>query len=307
MRPHLFVVAGVVVASLPVACGPVTVNRLPGATAGVCTLTPTGGLKKITLNAPGPGAKDVARTYELYVPNGVDASSKAPLLVSLHGTGATGAIQASVTHWTAYSDRLAASGNPFIAVFPDGLATLWLWGAEKSYDAAFVFDVVQELRLSRCVDDAAIYVDGWSEGAYMAQRMACAAGDASLNPNGVAFAGVHGYAGGNPDVTGAGCRNAPATHVLLSQGLDDTVIDPQRVAFPAYAAWGKRFSCAAAALPPASPQQMSGCTADATVAWWPIAGQGHLAWSCAADPTWHNQGVWAFFTQHEAPSDTTCG
>lgn len=305
--PHLVALI-LSAASLLPACGPPTkLDQLPDTTSATCRLTPTTGLKKITINAPGPGGKNVARTYELHVPTGVDASSKVPLLVSLHGTGASGSIQASVAHWAAFADTEAASGRPFISVFPDGLATLWLWGAENSYDAAFVFDVIQEMRLSSCVDATAIYVDGWSEGAYMAQRMACAAGDASLNPFSVAFAGVHGYAGGNPDVSGAGCRNAPPTHVLLSQGLDDTLIDPQRMAFPAYIAWGMRYSCAAATEPLSAAQHMSGCSAGSSVAWWPISDQGHLVWSCTADPTWHNKGVWAYFTQGEAPAGTACG
>ena len=60
------------------------------------------------------------------------------------------------------------------------------------------------------------------------------------------------------------------------------------------------------AQPIATPQQLNGCVAGAEVVWWPIAGQGHLAWSCGANPLWHDQGIWSFFTHDAAPSDTSC-
>jgi len=279
----------------------------PQPTGGSCTLSPTGALQKVTFNGPGPGGATVPRSYERYVPAGVSSASKLPLLVSLHGTGANGAIQASLTHWTSFADSLAGTGGAFISVFPDGLNTVWFWGAEKSYDAAFVFDVIAEVRLSQCIDPTSIFIDGWSEGAYMAQRMACSTGDASVNRNAVKLAAVHGYAGGDPDVSGKSCTAPAITRVLLSQGLDDTIIDPQRLGFPAYLAWGRRYGCGGSPQTLTAVQQISGCGHDAQVAWWPIAGQGHLAWSCSAKPTWHNQGVWAFFTSRLLPPGSVCG
>lgn len=239
------------------------------------------------------------------MPKTVSAGKQLPLLVSLHGTGANGAIQASLTRWTSFSDSLTASGGSFIAAFPDGAGTLWLWGAENSYDVGFIFDVIQSVRETGCIDADSIYVDGWSEGSYMAQRMGCAAGAQSSASHGIVFAGVHGYAGGNPDL-GQSCAHPTATRVLLSQGLDDTIIDPKRVGYPAFTAWGDRYSCASASQPFTATQQLEGCAAGTAVAWWPITGQGHLAWSCAANPTWHDSGVWSFFTRRQAPSATTC-
>jgi hypothetical protein len=136
--------------------------------------------------------------------------------------------------------------------------------------------------------------------------MACADGDPAVDSMGIAFAGVHSYAGGNPEL-GGGCTHLSRTPpVLLSQGLDDTIIDPARLGFPAFKAWASRYSCAAPSQPLTAAQQLDGCAGEAQGAWWPIAGQGHLVWSCAMDPMWHNRGVWAFFTQHKAPSETAC-
>lgn len=281
----------------------------PGA-PGACTLSPTGGLTHLSITAPGPGGASTNRSYELYVPKSVGSASAVPLLVSLHGTGANGSTQGSLTHWSAFADAQAAAGSPFVAVFPDGTATLWLWGTESSYDVTFIFDVIAQVISTGCIDQSEVYLDGWSEGAYMAQRMACADGDPAIDDEGVVLAAVHSYAGGNPEVgrgtCGPGGRPARTIPVLLSQGLDDKVISPQKLGFPAFTAWGGRYSCSPAAAGLDTAQQLSGCATGAAVDWWPIQGQGHLEWSCQADPTWHNQGIWAFFTQGRAPVDSTC-
>lgn len=272
-------------AALPLACaGRAGNSAAPGPSANTaCALSPTDGLRTVSLGS---------RTYHLYVPRRI--GSEVPLLVSLHGTGANGTIQAAATHWTGLADS-----ENFIAAFPDGLNTLWLWGVEKSYDVDFVYQVIADIRTSGCVDPNRVYIDGWSEGSYMAQRMACSA--AQL---GVRIAAIHGYAGGNPgDAT---CRPTQATRVLLSQGLDDRLIDPQKVGYPAFVAWTRRYSCAQPAGSFDAPQHPGRCVGGADAAWWPIAGQGHLDWSCAADPLWHDRGVWSFFTLSEVPSDTSC-
>jgi len=260
----------------------------PVAASGACRLSATQGLRAISLGS---------RTYHLYVPAGIDGQG--PLLVSLHGTGANGTIQAAVTHWTEFADS-----NHFIAVFPDGLNTLWFWGAKKSYDVDFIYQVIADVRSSGCVDMSHVYVDGWSEGSYMAQRMACTNGDPAVASLGVTIAAIHGYAGGNP--SDGACPASKPTRVLLSQGLDDHLIDPQKVGYPAFTAWGRRYRCDAASKPYSSPQHLTGCVASTKVAWWPIAGQGHLDWSCAADPLWHDRGVWDFFTKGLETEDTTC-
>ncbi|TMC02059.1 MAG: hypothetical protein E6J41_31145 [Chloroflexi bacterium] len=271
-----------------------------------CSLSPSGGLARRSITE-----RSTARTYELHAPNGLAAGSRVPLLVSLHGLGAGAAIQDAATGWSSFADRQAAAGAPFVLALPDGLATLWYWGAEDSGDVRFVFDVIADVEASGCVDPARIYVDGWSEGAFMAQRMACASGDPAVDPRGAVIAAVHGYAGGDPGIAlPRSCqpqkRKAPAPAILLSQGLDDTLVDPRKLGFPALAAWGTRYACRPAAAPYSRAQELGGCSAGGPVAWWPIDGFGHLEWSCPADPTWHNRGVWQFLTKRTAPTATTC-
>jgi len=283
----------------------------PPAAASGPGCAPTAGLARRTLSEPGTGGSPAVRTYQLHVPRGLPAGSRVPLLVSLHGLGASGTIQNAITGWSSFDDAQAAAGAPFVLALPDGLATLWFWGVEDSYDVRFVFDVVADIEASDCVDASRIYVDGWSEGAFMAQRMACASGDPAVDPRGTVVAAAHGYAGGDPGIAlPQSCQpqrgKAPGPAVLLSQGLDDTLVDPRKLGFPAFTAWGARYSCRPAAAAYTEAQQLAGCSDGVLVAWWPIRGFGHLTWSCPADPSWHARGVWLFLTMRTAPAATTC-
>jgi polyhydroxybutyrate depolymerase len=231
-----------------------------------------------------------------------------PLLVSLHGLGSNGSIQNAITYWSSFDEQVAASA-PFVLVVPDGVSTLWLWGVEDSYDVRFIFDVIARVAAEGCIDRSRVYVDGWSEGAYMAQRMACASADPAVDPQGILVAAVHSYAGGDPAVIPALCRPTPGsrpTSVLLSQGLDDSLVDAQRMGFPAFQSWASRYSCSAPSAAFTVTQWLSGCHAGAAVDWWPISGFTHFTWSCPADVYWHDRGVWAFFTTRRAPTSTTC-
>ena len=320
--PAAHTIALLAIASLVGACEPAAGPRLPQAPAspyaptgamaapGACNLAPTGALVQRTLVAPGPSSATMARTFQLYVPRGVAAGSSVPLLISLHGLGANGPVQNAVTHWSSFDDQLATAGSPFILALPEGVQTLWFWGLGSSYDVRFVFDVIAQIRSSRCVDAAQIYVDGWSEGAYMAQRMACANEARAVDSKGIALAAVHGYAGGDPGVIAQSCRpgpsSAPAPSILLSQGLDDTLVNAQQTGFSAFQAWGMRYACRPPSGSFTAAQQLADCRRSTAVAWWPIDGFGHFTWSCAADLYWHNRGVWSFLTKGVAPTTTTC-
>ncbi|MBO0682592.1 MAG: hypothetical protein J2P45_05505 [Candidatus Dormibacteraeota bacterium] len=310
LRPSL---AGLLIVCLLGGCarqGGKAAGPPPGGATAVagCSLGPTGGLKTRTLLGAGQGSPVQSRSYQLYVPRGVDAQSRLPLLVSLHGLGANGSIQNAATHWSSFDDAQAARGSGFLLALPNGFRDLWYWGSEDSYDVRFLFQVIAQLEKSGCVDRTRIYVDGWSEGAYMAQRMACASGDPNVDPQGIAVAAVHAYAGGDPVVFGpcaAQASSAPP-RILISQGLDDLLIDPQEVAFPAFQAWGVRYSCVPVAAPFTTAQELSGCRNGTRVDWWPIRGFTHLTWSCLGDTYWHHRGVWAFLTKGVAPTDPTC-
>ncbi|HUE61146.1 MAG TPA: hypothetical protein VMO88_16380 [Acidimicrobiales bacterium] len=284
----------------PPAPSPQQSGTSPTAVESRCTLSPAEGLQRVTTQARGP-LGTVSRTYELHVPPGVGKAGGVPLLVSLHGLGQTGAMLDAITGWSAFADARAQAGSPFIVALPDGLQSTWFWGFGESYDVDFLFRVIADLRATGCLDPSAIYVDGWSAGGYMAQRMACV-GEA----RGVTLAGVHSYAGGDPASLVAPCAPPVALPVLLSDGLDDQLSAPLWLGFPAFTAWGRRYSCAPPALSYAEPQRLSGCSAGAAVAWWPLDGFDHLTWSCDGDRFFQDRAVWAFLTLRVAPTATTC-
>jgi polyhydroxybutyrate depolymerase len=121
-----------------------------------------------------------------------------PLLVSLHGAGSNGSQDELFTGWSGFADT-----NDFIvaypdAGFPDDPSTAYYGGGvwdpytTSSTDEGFIDSVVSSVESTYCVDPSRVYVDGWSNGAVMSQRMACNAANV--------FAAADSYAGGDPTV-----------------------------------------------------------------------------------------------------------
>ncbi len=157
----------------------------------------------------------VTREYYLYLPP--DLPQGAPLLVVLHGRGGT---MRAMARLTGYDDLAAERG--FAVVYPQGLDDQWNYvaGIEgfdlASDDIGFLPALVRELVDAHGLDPSRVYVAGFSNGGYMAQRLACDARDTFA-----AFAtvGAAGYAG-LPTVCGEG---APVS-MLLMHGTEDPVV-----------------------------------------------------------------------------------
>jgi polyhydroxybutyrate depolymerase len=210
MAVALATVAGIVGISAPMASA---------ATSG-CSLAPTSGLSTVSLGN---------QQYQLYVPSGLTGSS-VPLLVSLHGAGSNGTEDELSTGWDSF-----AAANNFIVAYPDASipyvpSAPYLYGGVwdpytvGSASGPFVDSVVSNIESKYCVDPTHVYVDGWSNGAVMSQRMAC--DDANI------FAAADSYAGGDPTVwadsglpagnfTGEGCTPSRPMPVSLIVGQED--------------------------------------------------------------------------------------
>ncbi len=178
----------------------------PGASAASagCTLSPTSGTVTRTLGT---------RTYELHVPPGL-TGTQVPLLLSLHGAGSNGFQDEYFTGWSQF-----AGAHNFIVAYPDARPNIgggvWDPYTQGSADVAFVRQVVADVSSSWCVDSHRVYVDGWSNGAVMSQRLACDAADL--------FAAATSYAGGTPTLGGAAaaCRPSRPISVGLIAGQED--------------------------------------------------------------------------------------
>lgn len=170
------------------------------------------------------------RTYYLHVPAGVvdassnpddepvtDAASLVPLVLVLHGRGGTGPGTADLTGFDEVADE-----HGFIVVYPTGVDNQWNYvDGIPGYDAdvpdrGFLRQLVAELSARYPVDPGRVYVAGFSNGGYMAQRLACDATDLFA-----AFAsvGAAGY-GGQPTV----CGEPEPVSILFIHGTADAIV-----------------------------------------------------------------------------------
>lgn len=182
----------------------------------------------------------VSGTYLVSVPGDLDAP--APLLVALHGLGGHGPQFAADSEWPALAADLG-----WIVAFPTGQARRWD-ATEGSPDVRFVRDLIAEIAADGCVDFQRIWVTGHSYGGFMAQRLACDAGEV------IAAAAV--VSGGNPTLPGVGgpCRGDAGGHdsyepvpIAFWHGDDDGVV-PYTQGRRGFDLWTRRYGCAETAV-----------------------------------------------------------
>ncbi len=121
-----------------------------------------------------------ARPFSVIVPKSYTGTKRAPLVVLLHGYGATGAVQDAY-----FRMQPVAQQRGFLYVFLNGTKDpggrrFWnatdaccnLYGA-KVDDSAYVMAVIDKVQKSYKVDPKRIYLVGHSNGGFMDYRMAC--------------------------------------------------------------------------------------------------------------------------------------
>lgn len=163
------------------------------------------------------------RSYYLHVPAGIApgppsaTTDQVPLVLVLHGRGGTGPGTADLTGFDEVADE-----HGFIVAYPTGIDNQWNYvdgipGYEADVpDRAFLRELVADLSERYPVDPARVYVAGFSNGGYMAQRLACDATDLFA-----AFAsvGAAGY-GGQPTV----CGEPEPVSILFIHGTADAIV-----------------------------------------------------------------------------------
>lgn len=271
-----------VLAGAAVAVGLVT--ALPAATAigAECTLTPTGGTVKRTIGA---------RSYLVNVPAGLTGA--APLLLSLHGFGSTGAQDEQFTGWTPF-----AAAHRFIVAYPQARPSEYGGGwdpySAQSEDVGFLKNVVADISGQWCVDPRRVHSDGWSNGAVMSQRLACDAPGT--------FASVTSYGGGTPTASGFanGCQPARPISVGLFAGqYDFTYAGLAQNA----AEWRAVDQCSATPVHTTDPYGSTdaySCAAGTTVLARVVANTSHN-WPSGAQGEDQRTRMWAFFSANPLP------
>jgi len=148
----------------------------PAAAPATGSPPPTGGLttsdEQITVGG-------MQRWFLLVRPRTVRAGARLPVVVVLHGHGATPALEAQRTGFL----PLAADGRA-ILVYPAGVGQAWNAGAccaapgapTMTQDVAFVTAVVRDVLATEPADPAAVFLTGYSNGGKMVFAVACSDG-----------------------------------------------------------------------------------------------------------------------------------
>ncbi len=194
-----------------------------GCTGSASTAEPT--------SAPGTGVRydtvtvgGQVRSYRLFVPDGVDESHPAPLLVLMHGMGSS---PERIANDTGYDSLARREG--VVVVYPAGLdlpgragTDVTSWNAGECCapatdagidDVAFVDALVDRVTNEIAIDTDRIYAAGHSNGGMLAQRVACALADRF-----VAVASV----GGAVPIASCG-STTPVSVLELHGSADETV------------------------------------------------------------------------------------
>lgn len=193
-----------------------------------------------------------------YFPETATPQNLRPLLLFLHGYGASGALSFNVL-------GLAELGRKYriFIVAPDGSTDsvgrkFWNahpaccnFEAEKRDHVRYLSTLVDEMTASYPVDPAKIYVIGFSNGAFMAHRLGCEWGSR--------LSGIVSVAGAGPDPAQP-CKTPTRLRVLEMHGDADPTVSygggtlfgragvTYASALETLAGWGKRLDCAGAPI-----------------------------------------------------------
>lgn len=245
------------------------------------------------------------RPVDLQIPDTIEPGKRYPLVVVLHGFGATGVLQEAYFAL----NGLPAANTAFVLA-PNGTANSTgklFWNADPNCcdfehqnpdDVAYLGGMIDEIVKAWPVDPKAVMVIGHSNGGFMAYRLACDRADAISHI--VVLAG---------EAASTACAPSRGVHVLHAHGtLDDSIAFS--VAAPSVQKWSGYDSCTAQRDPgPAldvdsmlagaetRTETARGCAAGGSVALWTIDGAGHIP---ALSPAFQ-AAVWQWFTTHPRP------
>lgn len=128
----------------------------------------------VTAQDGGPQAlihDGLERTYFVHLPRNYDPNEARPLVVVLHGAGATGFQMMMESEFNAL-----ASDKGYIVVYPDGLNLGWSYldeHADAPDDVGFIAALLDTMQDNFKIDAARVYLVGYSNGGLLALRLRC--------------------------------------------------------------------------------------------------------------------------------------
>ncbi len=133
-----------------------------------------------------------ARSYLLHIPPGYDPAKPAALVLVYHGISLDAEEMVRITGFSQQSDE-----SGFLVVYPNGTGARQSWNGgmccgeaaqKKTDDVGFTRALIDQLSAELNVDQKRVYATGFSNGAFMAYRLACDLADriAAIAPVGAA-------------------------------------------------------------------------------------------------------------------------
>jgi polyhydroxybutyrate depolymerase len=273
-------------------------------------------------------------TYIRHVPPSYDGRQPLPLVLDLHGYSEAASIHVLISALGPYGDA-----HHFITLTPQANGPVPLWDTDlKGKDVAFLGALLDRAEQTLCIDEARVFVTGYSNGAFMTSAMACAFSSriAAAAPvagiqeiSGCAFSrpvpvvAFHGTA--DPFVPFNGGIGAAALKLPAPDGSGKTLGQlgaasqkPGPSIPDATTAWAKRNGCRPNPTDKTVASDVTlisyACPADATVELYRVTGGGHAWPGSTVDRSISkivgrvtfsisaNDIMWAFFVAHPLPA-----
>ena len=158
----------------------------------------------------------------LMIPDGYSAQTPVPLILSLHGFGGTG--ESYIQYW---EKNKQVDAKRFIVAAPTGTKDSkgrTFWNATDACcnkdlsvvdDSKYLRELIESIQVEYAIDPRSIHVTGYSNGGFMAHRMACEHADLLASVASVAGAGF---------ADASMCTPKRTIHVLQIHGTEDPVI-----------------------------------------------------------------------------------
>jgi len=285
-------------------------------------LFPASGPLRAGLSARVVVSGGAERCYLLYAPPGLDTAEEIAVVIALHGLAGNPQGFRGMTGWEEIADR-----EVFLVAYPHGSSFPLRWNTSPAFrieatdDVQFIADLIADLGNVATLDEDRVYVAGFSNGAGMADLLACNLADR------VAAAGLVQGKGENDSALCAPARPVP---VIAFFGMEDPIAsydypgwffalmnlspDPQyRVGVPLATwvqGWVQRNGCdpRAQSLPRQGDATAVGyteCQDGADVHVYSIPGGGHtwpggenLPFFGGVSPVNASELIWGFFEDH---------
>jgi polyhydroxybutyrate depolymerase len=249
------------------------------------------------------------RWYRLHLPIGYCPEIAMPLVINLHGMGSDAREQARMSGMSRQADA-----DGFIVVYPEARGSPPCWrirtpGADMP-DLVFMRVLLTHLHGQLCIDRHRIYVTGLSNGAGMANRMACAMSDT------IAAAGL--VAGAYPRWNG--CRPSRPVPMIAFHGTSDKNVPYEGLgyALPNIRSWAAAWAVRGGSPPCPTITVQQGCVTGETwsdamgrplVVLYTITGGGHVWPGSSESPPPPDfpadfdatRMIWEFFTANPIP------